>query len=124
METKKIMLTQTREYDIEMKDVWYIVRETDDNGKIVYRKVKSSVPMLFIQTKYFNNFSNDIVKTNQGKTTFSAAPTADTTVYNELTTRFPTVYETYKTIKETVTFQAVVTYIGTADPFFDKSTQA
>ena len=124
LETKKIMLTQTREYDIEMKDVWYIVRETDDNGKIVYRKVKSSVPMLFIQTKYFNNFSNDIVKTNQGKTTFSAAPTADTTVYNELTTRFPTVYETYKTIKETVTFQAVVTYIGTADPFFDKSTQA
>lgn len=121
LETKKILLTQTREYDIEMKDVWYIVRETGENGKTVYRKEKSSVPMLFIQTKYFGDYSGDIVKANQGKTTFSATPAADATVYTELTTRFEEVYEEYKTVKETVTFQVVVDYIDSRSEI-DKAT--
>ena len=116
LETTTVLISQTREFDIEMNDVWYIVKQADGS----YEKVKCSVPMLFIQTKYFKDFSADIVSKNKNKTTFDTTPTASTTVYNELSSTFKTMYEVFEVLKEQVTSQDITAYIGTADAFFSK----
>ena len=114
LETSTVLISQTREFDIEMKDVWYIVKQADGS----YEKVKCSVPMLFIQTKYFDNFSEHIVSKN--KNTFNTIPTANATVYSELTSTFETMYDVFEPLKELVTSQEITAYIGMADPFFSK----
>ena len=119
LETAIVLITQTREFDVEMKDVWYVVKVVGKNGKITYKKQKCSVPMLFIQTKYFDNFSKDIVSKNKNKTEFATTPAASLAAKNELVGLFETMYDTYETIKELVSFQSIIDYIGKANAFFE-----
>ena len=119
LETATVLITQTREFDVEMKDVWYVVKIVGENGKITYKKQKCSVPMLFIQTKYFDNFSKDIVSKNKNKTEFATTPAASLAAKNELVGLFETMYDTYETIKELVSFQSIIDYIGKANAFFE-----
>ncbi len=119
LETAIVLITQTREFDVEMKDVWYVVKVVGENGKITYKKQKCSVPMLFIQTKYFDNFSKDIVSKNKNKTEFATTPAASLSAKNELVGLFETMYDTYETIKELVSFQSIIDYIGKANAFFE-----
>ena len=118
LETHTVAISQTREYDIEMKDVYYIVEEKHLFGIKTYRKELCSVPMLFIQTKYFDNFSRHIVEDNSEKTAFETTPSASASVKEELTAVFKPMYEEYAALKAQPTFREITDYIGTADPFF------
>jgi hypothetical protein len=115
--TKTITLTQTREYDIEMKDVWYIVKQVSEDGTISYEKEKSSVPMLFIQTKYFSNFSSDVVKQNANL--FQTTPVIDSISKEVIANKFSSLYALYSDIKEAVTYQAIIEYIGDKNSYFE-----
>ncbi len=75
--------------------------------------------MLFIQTKYFDNFSKDIVSKNKNKTEFATTPAASLAAKNELVGLFETMYDAYETIKELVSFQSIIDYIDKANAFFE-----
>ena len=39
-EKTTVLKTLTRKFDVEMKDVWYVIKETKENGKISYKREK------------------------------------------------------------------------------------
>lgn len=55
----------SRRFDIEMKEVWYIVAEQDGNGGTSYTKEEALVPMLFVQTDQTDTFSTDVAERNE-----------------------------------------------------------
>ena len=116
-EYNKILGVKTsRHYDIEMKEVWYVVK-TVDGDDVSYDKVKISVPMLFVQKPNLNDFSSEAYENN--KSSFSSAPTCDSTAETAIGAKFATMQETFLTIKEEVTFSEITAYIGENNSFFN-----
>ena len=54
----------SRRYDIEMKEVWYVVSSVDEKGKTVYSVEKTLIPMLFVQKNFVATFPSDVVEQN------------------------------------------------------------
>ncbi len=54
----------SRRYDIEMKEVWYVVSSVDEKGKTVYSVEKTLIPMLFVQKDRVATFPSDVVEQN------------------------------------------------------------
>lgn len=117
-EKTTVLKTLTRKFDVEMKDIWYVIKETKENGKISYKREKCSVPMLFVQTKYFDEFTDDAVSKNKDIFSSSNKPVIDAAAKAQSVTRFEAMYNLFGTIKEQVSDQAIVSYIGEKNSFF------
>lgn len=103
--------TLSRRYDIEMKEVWYIVEVTENDGSITYEKVKQLVPMLFVQTKSVSTFSFDVTAENDCLTS-AILPSA-----TPMTSVFETMKTTYESLKD-ITYQDITDFIGNKNSFF------
>ncbi len=117
LETKKvnpIIPTSSRRYDVEMKEVWYVVAKTN-NGKTEYELEKTLIPMLFVQTEQTENFATDIKEKNSYMTNVQL-PTAQITATN---TYFTQLKELFDSVKESVTYEEIQTYIGEKNEFFN-----
>lgn len=100
----------SRRFDIEMKDVWYVVKNIE-NGKTKYETVKTSVPMLFVQIEHTETFGGDFKEKNNITATLPSV-TAITADYEDM-------QQTFLTIKEIVTFNEITAYIGEKNNYFD-----
>ena len=104
----------SRHYDIEMREVWYFAAKTE-NGETVYEKVKTKIPMLFVQRENADDFSAEVMKNNENLQN-AALPSPLRTL---ITDTFDTYGDRYADLKEKVTFDDVFAYIGENDSFFD-----
>ena len=102
--------TASRRFDIEMKDVWYVV-ETNE-GK--YETVKASIPMLFVQVEQTSTFGADFKEKNDFMTTAPTLPP-----FNAVTEDYETNAASFNSIKEKVTYAEIINYIGTKNNFFN-----
>ena len=103
----------SRRFDIEMKEVWYIVAEQSSDGSTSYTKQKALIPMLFVQTDQTDTFAEDVAEENGG-----LALTLNTAAETTVRTHFAQLSESYAAIKENLTYGAIDDYIGENDPFF------
>ena len=114
-EYNKIGFVKTsRHYDIEMKEVYYVVAVVED-GKTTYQIVKTEIPMLFIQEENVNDFASEAVKNNDSLSSvvlpFNKIQIAEQN-YSSLKTLLDAV-------KEIVTYDELVQSLGVKNPFFD-----
>ena len=114
-ETKNIggigLDTGSRRYDIEMKEVWYIVRQTDGE-EVTYTKEKALIPMLFVQNKSLEDFADDVTEKNDSVTNAALPDTAP------VTGPFTAMQDSYLALKELVTYDEIKDFIGEEDAFF------
>ncbi len=116
--TKKvnpILPTSSRRFDVEMKEVWYIVAETSDD-KTEYKSIKTLIPMLFVQTKQTDSFAADVKEKNAYMPDV-ALPMPQISTVNSHYDSMKRLFDTAKDI----TFADIQAYIGDKNEFFDKS---
>lgn len=101
----------SRRYDIEMKEVWYVV-EKEESGKFTYITEKVLVPMLFVQKKSMEDFADDVTSKNN---TVNNASLPDVTI---VTATFTATKETYISLKELMTYEEIDKFIGEQNSFF------
>ena len=112
--TKKvnpIIPTSSRRFDIEMKEVWYVVKETTD-GKTSYKTHKTLVPMLFVQKEQTDTFADDLKSTNGITATLPAAE------IQTVKTNFESLQALFDAAKQEVTYESIDSFIGEKDEFF------
>ena len=109
--------TLSRRFDIEMKDVFLYTYNQDEQK---YEKVKITIPMLFVQNDFIDTFAEDFYEKNQS--TGAINPTnivmnsADATfMFGE----YSTLIDEYIVIKEQVTYQSIIDYIGNKNEYFN-----
>ncbi len=107
-----VAYSTSRRFDIEMKDVWYIVAKTE-NGETKYEKTKTQIPMLFIQKDYVNSFNADF----KDKNSVAVNLTTDT---EQITYNFTAKSDAYTQIKnEFVSYDTIIAYIGDKNAFLN-----
>ena len=104
----------SRRFDVEMRDMNYFVRTTED-GKTKTEKTKTSVPMLFVQRDQTDDFSEDITEVNTSLFTVAPALPSYLPVLSGL---FEELQPVFLEIKEEVTREEIIGYIGEPDEFF------
>lgn len=104
--------TTSRRFDIEMKDVWYVVA-TAENGKTKYDTVKCSVPMLFVQVEQTSTFGNDFKEANS-TTTAPVLPS-----FTAVTESYEQNAGLFNTIKENVAYTDIISYIGNKNSYLN-----
>ncbi len=101
----------SRRFDIEMRDVWYVV-QVQDGDKVKYETQKVSVPMLFVQNDQTDTFSEDFLDKNKVSATLKSSDITNITAD----------YESTKTLflqfAEQSSEEEVQSYIGTKNPYF------
>lgn len=109
--------TLSRRFDIEMKDMFLYTYNQDEQK---YEKVKITIPMLFVQNDFIDTFAEDFYEKNQS--TGAINPTnivmnsADATfMFGE----YSTLIDEYIVIKEQVTYQSIIDYIGNKNEYFN-----
>ncbi len=107
----------SRKYDIEMKTVYYVVA-TNEGGEVVYTVQETQIPMLFVQTKNAEDFTDDI--TSQNKNLFTTTPTLPLAKLEIAQDNFEDLYEILEKIKETLTYDELESQLGTKNSFFDE----
>jgi hypothetical protein len=115
--TKKvnpIIPTSSRRFDVEMKEVWYVVAETA-NGKTEYRNVKTLIPMLFVQTEQTDNFTVD-VKEKNSYIANAQLPSEKIDIAN---LNYDSLNKLFNEVKDKVTFAEIQAYIGNKNEFFN-----
>ena len=116
--TKIISLTNpSRRFDIEMKEA-YFYRYDEESGK--YEKVKESVPMLFVQRSFIDDFSQDFYSKNKNNGA-SVAPkiTVSKSEISYLNSVFETLYNDFETVKNEISYSDIKEWIGDKDKFFN-----
>ena len=116
--TKIISLTNpSRRFDIEMKES-YFYRYDEESGK--YEKVKESVPMLFVQRSFIDDFSQDFYSKNKNNGA-SVAPkiTVSKSEISYLNSVFETLYNDFETVKNEISYSDIKEWIGDKDKFFN-----
>ena len=100
----------SRRYDIEMKEAWYIVKETDEENNVTYSKEKTLIPMLFVNNDQgmTETFAEDVTEKNE------YLSEADMTLpdMTAVTAPFESSGETYAALKEQVTYEDIQNFIG------------
>lgn len=122
IETKHVVALKkggSRYFDIEMKEVWYVVKSTD-GGKVSYDTVKTTIPMLFVQKEYYGTFGGDFYDKNKDKNV-TAPPSINAARYTAATARFTALVALYEELKAKVGFADIVAFIGEKNPFFSAS---
>lgn len=105
----------SRRFDVEMKDVWYIVAKTE-NGKTQYEKVKFEIPMVFVQKDNMDTFGKDVQEKNGSE--FPSAPVLPSENIKQITTMFPEMQEIFTKLKEQGSANDIINYIGEKSPLF------
>lgn len=105
----------SRRFDIEMKDVWYVVKGKTDGSKTEYSLQKTLIPMLCVQREQINSFPADVKETNPYISS-AVLPSDNITKVGEY---FNTMKTLYDTAKESVNYNDIVVYIGNKDEFFN-----
>lgn len=111
-----LLVKTSRHYDIEMKDVYYIVSTVEENGPIKYETVKTEIPMLFIQESNIEDFGTEALENNS--TAFSSEPVLPLTNVTIAQTYYDTMQTTLNTIKELITYEELINSLGTKNSFF------
>ena len=106
----------SRRFDIEMKEVWYVVAE-QDGEEITYSTQKTLIPMLFVQKQSLSDFAEDVTEKNDSVTNAALPATSP------ITTPFTASKETYLALKELITYEQIQSFIGEKDPFFSDTAQ-
>ena len=103
----------SRQYDIEMKKVTVF---TYDTAKEAYVENEIEIPMLFVQRDDLDTYLSDIKKENG----LSATPVNTTGTLGELaiSVAYTTHTEAYIAIKEAMTYEMTLAFIGTANAWF------
>lgn len=99
----------SRKFDIEMKEVWYIGKVTDGND-ISYEKKKALIPMLFVQKADVTDFGNAVKDKNPNE--FPSAPVLPATKRQAVENGYPALKTLFDTIKQNVSYNDIVDYIG------------
>ncbi len=97
--------TLSRRYDIEMKEVWYIVA-TEKEGEVVYESEKALIPMLFVNKGKMSEFPEDVIEKNDYLSGVSL-PDSDA-----ITVPFESSQSTYLALKELVTYEELQEFIN------------
>ena len=105
----------SRRYDIEMKTVYYL-QAIEKNGKTVYETVEAKIPMLFVQTKNYETFGDDVLDKNGNA--LSTEPVIAAGVADVAYSVFESMIALFDTISA-FTYDTVVAYIGTSHSFFE-----
>ena len=111
------LINRSRRFDIEMKDMFLYTYNQEEEK---YEKVKLSLPMLFVQNDFIDSFSEDFYEKNQS--TGAINPTnivmnsADATY---MFSEYASLIDEYLVIKENVTYQSIIEYIGDKNEYFD-----
>ena len=106
----------SRRFDIEMKEVWYVVAE-QDGEEITYSTQKTLIPMLFVQKQSLSDFAEDVTEKNDSVTNAALPATSP------ITAPFTASKETYLALKELITYEQIQSFIGEKDPFFSDTAQ-
>lgn len=109
-----LLPTSSRRFDVEMKEVWYVVAKTTDN-KTEYEQIKTLIPMLFVQTEQTSSFSADVKEKNS----YMPDMVLPTAKINTVNTYYSTLKELFDTVKDNVTYAVVQEYIGNRNEFFE-----
>lgn len=109
--------TLSRRFDIEMKDMFLYTYNQDEQK---YEKVKISIPMLFVQNDFIDTFAEDFYEKNQS--TGAINPTNIVMNSDDATYMFgeySDLIDEYLVIKEQVTYQSIIDYIGNKNEYFN-----
>lgn len=101
----------SRRFDIEMKDVWYIVAENKDS-EITYKKQKTAIPMLFVQREQLSTLSADFNEKNNVTLTVKSNT-------NAITQNFDLLSDSFIELKDAVSYDGIIAYIGEKNSFFN-----
>lgn len=104
----------SRKFDIEMKTVYYL-KSVQVDEDIKYETVKTSIPMLFVQTNAFEQLGDDMKEKNSSA--FTTAPSVSTGIAEIALQDFETLKGLFEQI-QVFTYESVVEYIGEKDSFF------
>jgi len=102
----------SRRFDIEMRDVWYVVK-VQDGDKVKYETQKISVPMLFVQKEQTGTFSADFKEKNNVSLTLKPSDITNITVDYEKTK------ELFLQFAEQSSVDEVEAFIGNKNSYFD-----
>lgn len=103
----------SRRFDIEMKEVWYVV--ASDDNKTEYKLQKTLVPMLRVQKEMTDSFSADVKSENP----YIASASLSQSALTSIDKHFETLKALFDTTKTQVTYADVMTYIGENNAFFE-----
>lgn len=106
----------SRRFDIEMKEVWYVVA-VKDGDKVSCQMEKTLIPMLFVQSEATDTFGEDFYSVNQNY--MSASPTIGEGIISEVHSDFAAQKLLLESVKENVNYSAIVEYIGEKNLFFN-----
>ena len=106
----------SRRFDIEMKDVYLYVYNREEG----YDKVKTEIPMLFVQNDYIASFGTDFYEKNKQTGATSSTdiiiPQADKTY---MFSKYSELIDEYTALKEQVTYKSIKDYISVRDVYFN-----
>ncbi len=105
---------ESRKYDIEMKDVWYVVA-TVQGEETTYQTVKTQIPMVFVQYEQVETFATDVETQNEYLSNVSL-PVVNMAVINQ---QFESMKTTFATILENASYSQIKAYIGNKHSFFN-----
>lgn len=101
----------SRRFDIEMRDVWYVVK-VQDGEKVKYETQKVSIPMLFVQKEQTGTFTADFNEKNNVSLTLKSNDITN------ITNDYTTTRALYLQFKEQSSAEEVEAYIGNKNSYF------
>lgn len=99
-----VLKSTSRRYDVEMKNVSYIVG-TEEDG---YEKVSTEIPMLFVQAEYLDTFSDDVSAKNDYLTL-----SLDTSISTLVNGYFSSYSSSFSSIQGSTLYSEIVSFIET-----------
>ena len=115
----KLGIKTSRQYDIEFKTMYFYKEVEGETGK--YELVEQKIPMLFVQRANLNDYVSDIKKNNDGLTVSNNSLSADNAV---IAAAYNTYLPVYKQLKEKITYEITVEYVGERNDWFDQENPA
>jgi len=101
----------SRRFDIEFRDRFFYVYNAQEDA---YEKVAVSVPMLFVQEGYYDSLASDVKSANSGVNLTSRVAAADLAA---IKSEYGTKVDVFIENKESVTVDAILSFIGTKKTF-------
>ncbi len=113
----KLGIKTSRQYDIEFKKMYFYM-DTDSDGKL--EKVEQLIPMLFVQEANLNTYLSDMKSLNDC-ITVSPANTVSSSDFNTVLLAYDTYLAPYQEMKEALTDEITVEFIGTKNAWFTEN---
>ena len=112
---KKFGVKTSRQYDIEFKTLYYYAYDVDSGE---YTLTSMEIPMLFVQRPNLNTYLSDMKKNNGWSfTPVNTTNAADNAV---IAAAYTTYKDVYLKMKDALSYEDTLAWIGTANPWFSK----